>query len=252
MTIPMTLSVVVAFLGVMVGSFCNVCILRIPLGEGVVMGHSHCMNCEKELKWWELIPLFSWIFLRGKCSKCKHPISVQYPLIEFANGVLWGVVCYVYGYSVDTALGCLLLSALLVLSVIDARTKEIPPQTTIFIFFLGVVRFVINIENWQDHLLGLVGVAGVLLILLLISGGSAIGGGDVKLMAGCGLFLGLTPTIFAFLLGCIIASVIHVIRMRCFGAGRELALGPYLAVGVCIAFLWGETIISWYFTRLGF
>ncbi len=240
-----------AFMGVIIGSFCNVCILRIPLGEGVVMGHSHCMNCNKELKWWELFPLFSWIFLRGKCSKCKHPISVQYPLVEFTNGVLWGVVCYVYGYSIDTVLGCLLMSALLVLSVIDARTKEIPPQTTIFIFILGVVRFVINLDAWQSHLLGFVGVAGVLLILLFLSGGSAIGGGDVKLMAGCGLFLGLTSTVFAFLLGCIIASVIHVIRMRFFGAGRQLAMGPYLATGVAIAFLWGEQIISWYLGRLG-
>ncbi len=235
----------------MVGSFCNVCILRLPLGEGVVMGHSHCMNCKKELKWWELIPIFSWLCLRGRCSNCQHPISIQYLLIELCNGVLWGVVCSVYGYSIDAVLGCFLLSTLLIISVIDARTKEIPLQTTIFIFFLGLTRFMINIGDWKNHLFGFIGVAGVLLIFFFLSGGSAIGGGDVKLMAGSGLFLGLYPTIFAFFLGCIVASIIHIIRMRFYGASRELALGPYLAIGITVSFLWGTPVIEWYTSRLG-
>ena len=90
-------------------------------------------------------------------------------------------------------------------------------------------------------------IGGFLLVLLILSGGSAIGGGDVKLMAGSGLFLGLKLNILAFLLGCIIGSFIHIIRMKFFNAGRELAMGPYLAVGIMLAFLFGNSIIDWYF-----
>jgi len=93
-------------------------------------------------------------------------------------------------------------------------------------------------------------VGGFLFLLLLLSGGSAIGGGDVKLMAGSGLLLGLPLNLFAFFSGCIIGSVIHIIRMKFFGAGRDLAMGPYLAIGIVIAFLWGESLIHWYLGML--
>lgn len=232
--------------GTVVGSFLNVCILRIPRGESIVVNSSHCMSCGKKLHWYELIPVFSWIALRGKCSGCHEKISIQYPLVELANGVLWLLVFLRCGFASDTILGCLLFSVLIVASMIDARTRELPLATTLFVAGLGVVRIVLNPYMLKTSLLGMLVVGGFLLLLLLISGGAAIGGGDVKLMAGAGLFLGLPLNLFAFLTGCIIGSVIHVIRMKCFGAGRDLAMGPYLAVGIGIAFLWGEQLIHWY------
>ena len=101
------------------------------------------------------------------------------------------------------------------------------------------------------HLIGLICVSAFLEILFLVSGGSAIGGGDVKLMASCGLILGWKQIILAFLLGCIIGSVVHVIRIKISGAGRVLAMGPYLSVGIFLAALWGNTWISWYLGLLG-
>lgn len=237
-------------LGITVGSFLNVCILRIPAGESIVTGPSHCITCGKRLRWWELIPLFSWLALRGRCSGCSSPISPQYPLIEAANGVLWVLVCHRLGLSPDALPACLLSSALLVASVIDARTKEIPPGTTITVAVLGLLRTLLHPGNWRSHLLGLVVVGGVLLLLFLLSGGSAIGGGDVKLMAGTGLFLGLKLNLLAFFFGCVLGSAIHIWRMKFRGAGRELAMGPYLAGGVMIALLWGEALWGWYWGLL--
>ncbi len=242
---------IVFMFGIVVGSFLNVLIFRIPKGEGFVKGSSHCMSCDKRLAWYELIPLFSWLALRGRCSKCKTKISVQYPIVEATNGALWMLVLYIFGLSPDTVLGCLLASTLLVLSVIDARTTEIPLGTTIFIGILGVIRAALNFDNITSHLFGFGIITAFLFLVLFVSGGNAIGGGDVKLMAGCGLFLGLYETIFAFVVACVVGSVVHVIRMRFFGASRVLAMGPYLAVGVFISFLFGNTIIEWYMMLLG-
>ena len=244
LTLP--IYIFIFLLGITVGSFLNVCILRIPAGESIVTGPSHCMTCGKRLNWWELIPLFSWLALRGRCSGCSSPISPQYPLIEAANGVLWVLVYHRFGFTPDTVLACLLVSVLLVASVIDARTREIPPGTTIFVAVLGLLRTLLHPADWLSHLLGLAVVGGVLLLLFFLSGGAAIGGGDVKLMAGTGLFLGLRLNLTAFLLGCVLGSVIHLWRMKFRGAGRDLAMGPYLSAGVAIALLWGDALWRWY------
>ncbi len=235
----------------MVGSFLNVCIYRIPRGESIVFEASHCTVCEKRLMWWELFPLFSWLLLGGKCSGCKSKISAQYPLVEATNALLWVAVFLVYGMTWDTLLGCLLVSALLTLSVIDARTKEIPPQFTIFIAILGVIRLLLNLQDSQNHVMGLLIVPGVLLLLFVLSRGGAIGGGDVKLMAGAGLYLGFPLTLFAFLTACVLGSAVHVVRMRFFGAGRELAMGPYLSAGLFLAMTVGQPLIDWYIALLG-
>ena len=233
-------------LGLVVGSFLNVCILRIPAGESIVVNSSHCMSCGKKLHWYELIPVVSWLVLRGKCSVCKKAISIQYPLIELANGMLWLLVFMKFEFTADTILGCLLVSVLIVAAMIDARTRELPLVTTMFVAGLGVIRMILNPSMIKTSLLGMLVIGGFLFLLLLISGGTAIGGGDVKLMAGAGLFLGLVLNVFAFFTGCILGSVIHIIRMKYFGAKRDLAMGPYLAAGIIFALLWGQEIISWY------
>ena len=233
--------------GITVGSFLNVCILRIPAGESIVTGPSHCTSCGVRLRRRDLIPLVSWLVLRGRCARCHSPISPQYPLIEAANGLLWMLAYARFGMSFDTLLGCGLASALLTASVIDARTREIPPGTTIAVAVLGALRLLLHRADWPSHLLGLVSVSGVLLLILLLSGGTALGGGDVKLMAGAGLFLGFRLTLLAFFLGCLLGSVIHIARMKLRGVGRELALGPYLAAGILLALFWGDFFLNWYF-----
>jgi len=237
---------VIFLYGIVIGSFLNVCILRIPLKESIAKKRSHCMNCGYQLAWYDLVPLFSYIFLGGKCRKCKSHISLQYPLVEAVNGVLYVLIFLVNGWSIDSVIYCLLTSALIVLSVIDFRTYEIPFGINLFILALGLIHFVFHLGDWVIYGIGLVAVSGFLWILYQISKGTAIGGGDVKLMGAAGLLLGWKLAVVAFLLGCIIGSVIHLIRMKISGAEHRLAMGPYLSAGIFIAALWGEQFLNWY------
>lgn len=243
--------VTIFLFGIVVGSFLNVCIYRLPEGESIVKVPSHCMSCGAQLRWFDLVPLFSWLFLRGKCRRCKAAISVQYPIVEALNGALWVFVFIVNGMNVMSIVYCLMTSALLALSVIDWRTFEIPFGMNVFLGILGVVAVILNREEWLSHIIGAVCVSGFLLILYFLSQGKAIGGGDIKLMAACGLILGWQRIILAFLLGCIFGSVIHLLRMKLSGEGRILAMGPYLAAGIYLAALFGQQWIGWYLSLLG-
>ena len=240
------MNVVVFLYGIVVGSFLNVCILRIPEGKSIVTERSHCMTCGYQLKWYDMFPVFSYIFLKGRCRKCGEKISVQYPLIEAANGLLWLVSLWVYGLSIDMILVSFLFSALLVLSIIDFRTFEIPFGINVFIACLGLVRLIVHREIWYEYVIGFFAVSLLLLIIFLVSKGRGIGGGDVKLMAAAGLFLGWKYVILAFILGCAYGSVIHIIRMKVSGEGKVLAMGPYLSMGIFTALVCGENIIGWY------
>ena len=242
--------IVIFIFGIIIGSFLNVCIYRIPLHQSIVTVSSHCMTCGRKLKWYDMIPVFSWLLLGGKCRSCKSKISLQYPVIESLNGILYVVICLVNGMDLFSLIYCLMTSALLTLSLIDWRTYEIPPGINGFLFILGVAAAVLDRGNLLSHLAGMVCVSGFLGILYLISRGRAIGGGDIKLMFACGLILGWKQIILAFLLGCIIGSVIHLIRIRVQGEGHVLAMGPYLSAGIFLAALWGNAWISWYISLL--
>ena len=247
---PTVLYIIVFIFGITVGSFLNVCILRIPAHESIVKGPSHCPDCGKQLKWYELIPLFSWLALRGRCSGCKGAISAQYPLIETANGALW-VLCFaLLGLSFETALACLLVSTLIVVAIIDARTMEIPPGTTITVLVLGVIATAIDYQNVLFHIIGFFAVSLPLYLVFAATKGRGIGGGDIKLMAGCGLFLGWKLCIFGFFAGCVIGTIIHLTLMAAKKAGRQLSFGPYLSIGIIIALLFGEHFINWYISLL--
>ena len=201
----MIMTLVLALLfGVVIGSFLNVCIYRIPEKKTIVTERSHCMKCGYTLSWYDMIPVFSWLALGGKCRKCKTKLSPQYPLVEAANGILYVVVFAVCGIRVESVLFCLLVSALLVLSVIDFRTFEIPFGINVFIFSLGVIRVVLDYSHWYTYLIGLLAVSVPLELILLLSKGRAIGGGDVKLMGAAGLLLGWKCIVLAFLIGCIV------------------------------------------------
>lgn len=212
---------------------------------------SHCMNCGYQLKWYDLIPLFSYLSLGGRCRNCKARISVQYPVIEMLNGVLYLLIYAVCGASIEALLYCLLFSALLTLSVIDYRTYEIPVGINLFILVMGLLRVRTDFIHWADYLTGFFAVSVFLFLIYLITRGRGIGGGDIKLMAVCGLVLGWKNILLAFFLGCILGAVCHLILMKIKGAGRVLALGPYLSLGVAIAALWGDSFLEWYLKLLG-
>lgn len=208
------------------------------------------MQCGYQLKWYDLIPLFSWLMLGGRCRKCKAKISVQYPIIEALNGVLYLLVFARFGVSIECLLYCLLASALIVLSVIDFRTYEIPFGINVFIAGLGLVRSLTDLSNWAEYVIGFFAVSLFLYVIYLLTRGRGIGGGDIKLMAASGLLLGWQCNILAFLLGCIIGSVCHVIRMRVTKAEHVLALGPYLSIGIFLCAMWGRELINWYLSML--
>ena len=249
---PMWLPLVyaMAFLwGVVFGSFINVLILRIPKKESLIKP-SHCVTCNHKLAWYDNIPILSWLFLRGKCRYCKAKISAQYPIVEFANGLLFIFVLWAHGINIDSVLIAAMSAALLSLSVADWRTFEIANGYHVFIIALAAIRIACGGIGWLDALIGFFAVSLVLLAIYLISGGKAIGGGDVKLMAACGMFIGWKPIILALLIGCVVGSVIHIARMKISkNVNHVLAMGPYLSIGVFIASLYGTGIIEWY---LGF
>ncbi len=249
--LELTPYIIIFIFGITIGSFLNVCIYRIPLGESIVTAPSHCMTCGWKLKWYDMVPVFSWLVLGGKCRNCKSKISVQYPIIEGVNGILYVMICAVNGLEWSSVIYCFMASALLVLSIIDWHTYEIPFGINVFLFVLGIAMTILDRGNLVEHLIGMICVSGLLGILYLLTGGRAIGGGDIKLMFACGLILGWKLILLAFFLGCIIGSVVHIIRMSVKKAGRMLAMGPYLSAGILLAALWGNAWINWYLSLLG-
>lgn len=247
---PALALIIITALGACVGSFLNVCILRIPKGESIVTGPSHCMACGKRLRWWELVPVVSWIGLRGRCARCKAKISAQYPAVEAANAALWILTYTAHGETLYTALGCLLASTLIVVAVVDARTMEIPPALNITLLILGIARTAADPGRRLEHAIGIAAVSGILLAIYLATSGRGIGGGDIKLMAACGLFLGWKQIIAAFIIGCLTGAAIHLTRMSLKKAARLLAFGPYLSAGITISMLWGDQIIKWYLAQV--
>lgn len=242
--------VFVFLFGIVIGSFLNVCIYRYPKQESLMKG-SHCMRCGYRLRWYDLVPLFSYLILRGRCRKCHTKLSLQYPLVEGMNGALYVIVFLANGINSISIVYCLLTSALIVLSVIDFRTFIIPDKVNLVILVLGIFAILLDREHWKEHLIGFFSVSVLLLFIYLVTVGRGIGGGDIKLMATAGLVVGWKANVLAFLIGCILGSVIHVIRMKVSKVEHTLALGPYLAAGIWIAMLFGDPVIDWYMQLCG-
>ncbi len=245
------LFIMVGLLGIVIGSFLNVCIFRIPKKEDIAVERSHCMHCGHVLQWYELIPLFSFIIQGGKCRSCKKKLSWQYPIVEALNGLLWLAVVFVHGPVWECIPYCLCMSALIVIAVIDERTFEIPLGCNIFIAVVGVVRAIMDYTHWYEYVIGFFTVSLIFLFIVWITKGRGMGGGDVKLMAAAGLVLGWKGILLAMLVGCVVGPVVHGIRML---ADKKkdhvLAFGPYLAVGIGFTILFGEPIINWYISKL--
>lgn len=236
---------IIFLFGICVGSFLNVCIYRIPKKEDIVSTPSHCMACGKRLKWFELIPVISFICLRGKCSKCKTRLSRQYPIVELVNGLLWVWIYLVQGATFESIIFCACASTLLIVSIIDWNTFEIPIGCNVLLLLLGVIRMIGDLAHWNSYVLGFFIVSGFFYIINILSKGRAMGGGDIKLMAAAGLLLGWQGVLLATGLGSILGSIIHLTLMKLQNKDRVLAFGPYLSLGIIISLVYGNQIIEW-------
>lgn len=243
--------ILLTLLGLCVGSFCNVLIYRIPKEEEFVKTPSHCMSCGHTLKWYENIPVISWLVQGGKCRACGVKLSAQYPVVEALNGLMWLATGLIFrGDWLTVGLYCILFSMLLVLTVIDWRTFTIPNGVNLVIFLLGVVRLATDLSNWPTYIIGMLAVSLVFLLLYFATRGGGIGMGDIKLVAAAGLLIGWQKMLLAVLVGSLAGAIIHSIRMKG-GEGRKLAFGPYLAAGIWLATLVGGPLISAYLSLFG-
>ena len=242
-----------AFLfGTVIGSFLNVCIYRIPRGEEVVRTPSHCPDCGTGLRWYELIPIVSFLLQKGRCRSCNKRLSIQYPVVEAANGFFYLWILRKLGYQPLGVLYCLCTSALIVIAVIDWRSFEIPPGCNFFIGGLGVIRLLQDFSGWKEQVIGFFVVSGLFFLIHLLTNGRGIGGGDIKLMAAAGFLIGWKNILLALAIGSIAGSVIHITLMKLKNKNRILAFGPYLAFGIFCAMLYGDELISWYLRFCGF
>lgn len=176
--------------------------------------------------------------------------TICYLSVMVLNGILYVLVISIYQWTYLSVIYCLSASALIVLSVVDYKIYEIPRNLNLLLGFLGVVRLVMDISNIWTYLLGFGSVSFLLLLIYYFTKGKGIGGGDIKLMAAAGLLIGFPKIVLAFILGCILGSILHILRMKIRNEGSILAFGPYLSAGIVIAMLYGEQLIRWYLNLL--
>jgi len=238
-------AVVLFLLGSILGSFANVCIWRLPRGESIAWPPSHCVHCHGLLKPWHLVPILSWVFLRGKCAMCDGGISLRYPVVEMITALLFGAIGWQWGISMLT-FPYIILSLTLVIAVgTDFSHQEIPDPVSLGASaVLGVIAlFTLNCDSF----LGGVILFGLLFLIAVASRGG-MGGGDIKLSLAIGLALGwklgLVSIFVAFTVGGTFA-IVMLIRGR---RGKALPFGPFLALGAWIAMFFGETLIDLYIT----
>lgn len=237
--------IILFILGLSGGSFLNVLIDRLPKGQ-TIWGRSHCDWCKRQLTWYELIPVVSWITQGARCRRCHKPISIQYPLVELASG-LGFVFLYMYSFQSPTILVSqyLLLSSLLVIFVADLK-YQIIPDSMILIGVIGAIGGIWEMGAIWENVTAGAGAALFFFLLWRITRGRGMGIGDIKLAFLLGFLLGYPAIIVAlyaaFLTGAIV-GVILILGRRA-GLKSKIAFGPFLIVGTLIALLWGERIIT--------
>lgn len=242
----------ITVMGFVIGSFLNVCIYRIPLHLNIAKGRSFCPSCHTTLKPYDMVPIFSYLILRGKCRKCKAPISVQYPLVEALTGILFLAAFLAHGFTIYSGLLCLFFCCLIVVSITDIQTMTIPDSLQVFIFILAVINIIVTPNELIEKLIGLAVISIPMLLIAAITGG--FGGGDVKLCAVSGLFLGWKLVLLGAFAGCILAScwsILLIIRKK---ADKKtlISFGPFLCFGFLFAALFCSQLITWYLSLLGF
>ncbi len=251
------IGIMIFILGIVIGSFLNVCIYRLPLGKSIAASPSACPACGERLRAFDLIPVFSYLLLGGKCRYCKEKISVQYPLIEVLNGALYLLLYLRFGLVWVLPVYMALISLLIVISMIDFRHMEIPNGLVIAGLAVGAVQLAASLFTpyfgvWHSYVIGfLAGGLPLLLIALFctyVMKKEGMGGGDVKLMAFAGLIIGWKLTVTAYLIGIVTGAAAGILLLA-FGRkkrGDAIPFGPFLSLGVVISVFFGQALIDWY------
>lgn len=239
------LSIMIFALGSVVGSFLNVVAYRIPKKESLVKGRSHCTTCGKQILNRDLIPVFSWMILGGKCRFCKSRISSRYMGVELITGLSYLAAYLKLGLTVELIYAILLFPVLMTLSLWDIDRKEIPYACSISIAVLGLISFFTASMPWYEHLIGAAIIAVPFAALAFLG---AMGGGDVQLMAAAGLLLGWS-VVPAAMIGIILGAIFGII-IKAITKHNLICFGPFLSVGIAAGYLFGSDIINAYLTLI--
>lgn len=252
MGLNLFLYIMVFILGACLFSFLNVVIYRVPRKLNFLTGRSQCPACGHRLGAGDLVPLVSWLGLRGRCRYCQVRVSRRYPLVELLGGSLALVSLWRFGPGPQALLAFAFMTLLTAVALVDLDTMEIPNGFVLAAALLAVPAFgLFPAVSWGSRLLGLVAVSGVLLVITLLVPG-AFGGGDIKLMAACGLFLGWKLSLLAFFLAVLGGGAYGVIVLARRQKGRKdhFAFGPFLCLGMLVALLWGEALLRGYWNLM--
>ncbi len=253
MTIHLYLSSIAFIFGAVVGSFLNVCICRMPRDESVISPPSHCPQCSCRIRWYDNIPLLSYLALRGKCRGCGVHIPLQYPLVELINGLLTLALFLRFGPSLTFLALFLFCSGLVTITFIDIEHQIIPDEISLSGIVIGFAfSFFLPWQGWLNSLAGILLGGGILLLVAWgyhrLTGKEGMGGGDIKLLAMMGAFLGWKAVPFIIFSASLVGSVVGISLMLFRKKDAKLAIpfGPYLASAAVLYIFYGRQIIQWY------
>jgi len=247
------ISTAVFLLGAAIGSFLNVCIYRLPLGRSIVTPGSACPACGHRIRWFENIPILSFLLLRARCSACNQPISLRYPFVELVMGILAVFLWQKFPFQVDFFIYLTFCAAMVIITFIDLDHMIIPDIISLPGIAIGfAASFISNSMDWQQSLMGILLGGGlfyaVAFIFCLVTKREGLGGGDIKLLAMIGAFLGWQAIAFVIFLSAFVGAVVGLIYTRLYSKGEnaQIPYGPFLA-GAAICYLfYGQIIIMWY------
>jgi leader peptidase (prepilin peptidase)/N-methyltransferase len=234
--------------GLIFGSFFNVVGLRVPKNESIVTPPSHCTICDRRLTFKDLVPVFSFVFLKGKCRGCGTKINWIYPVMELTTGVLFAFAFWKIGLSFELIVAILFITMLVIITVSDLAYMLIPDKVLLFFGVLLIIaRAFSPLDPWWDSIIGAVGGFGILLLIAILSKGG-MGGGDIKLFAVLGLVLGFIPTLLTLFLAAFIGAIVGVIHLRRSKQGRKtpIPFGPSIALAAIIVYFYGTQMLDWY------
>ena len=243
--------------GLALGSFMNVCIYRIPLEKSIIRPSSSCPNCGKKIRFYDNIPLISYLLLLGRCRHCHHPISWRYPAVEAITGLLSLALFIRYGLSLQYLLFLLFAATLVTISFIDLDHQIIPDVLSIPGIVAGLAAaFIPGNVSWFDSIIGIIGGGGTLFLVGLIyeklTGKQGMGGGDVKLLAMIGAWMGWRSLPFVLLVSSLTGAIIGSIFLLAAGKGYRVKIpfGPFLSLGALFYIFFGPQLTNWYISLL--
>ena len=237
--------------GLVIGSFLNVVIGRLPEGKSLWHPGSTCDACGAHIRWFDNVPVLSWLSLRARCRSCGAAISWRYPAVELSTALLFTVAAYRFGPTLDLVPAIVLLAALVAITCIDLDHQIIPDAITLPGVAAGAaLTIAIHPSSWLDTALG-IAIGGGLFLLIIVASGGGMGGGDMKLGAMMGAFLGWKLVLLAILLGVFAGGAVAITLLMTGSKGRKdpVPFGPFLALGAVLSLLWGNGLLGWYLGR---